>query len=191
MSFQSSSQGDDQCFLIHAGYKSILFNIIHFLSSRMRSAPAEEQTDILGVYGSEVQLWNTEQRVEDWHVLLTALLNLCTLIKLSTPCQTGPSFRGTPSSTKTCQLCLTVFLIRTVQKFPLRDTDVIPWYKRACQSSSFTHHQPSVSVSVGREFNRRRPQATCLLLFSFLPLKCSNLVQAHLHLIVVFVQHLV
>lgn len=63
---------------------TIFFNVICFLFSRIRSAPAEEQTAMLDVYGSEVLLWHTEQRAEDWHALLAGLLNLCTLIKLST-----------------------------------------------------------------------------------------------------------
>lgn len=36
-----------------------------------------------------------------------------------------------------CQLCLTVVLMLTVQKFPLRDTEFILPYKRVCQSGSF------------------------------------------------------
>lgn len=148
-----------------------------FLSSRMRSVPAEEQTGIQGVYGSEVWLWNTEQRTDmfPWPVSWISLHLLS--------CQTEPSVRGTPSSTMACQPRPAVFLARTVQKFPLRDANVIPSYIRERVSHAVVH-PPQPSVSVGW-----RPQARWLP-FSFPPSKYSNLVPARLHLIAVFIQHL-
>lgn len=130
----SSGRGD-WCFLNGAAYESILLSITYsYFCSR--------ESCIRRHAGGQSFSWETLRRKQwqQWHVLQAdLLLNLCTLINLSTvPARASPPFRGTPSTTMACQLCLTVVFTQTVQKFPLRDTEFILPYKRVCHSGSFS-----------------------------------------------------
>lgn len=147
----------------------LFFSISFFFSSRVRSAPAEEQTDILDLWfrGLAVKHW-AERR----HVLLAGLLNLCTLITLSTlpvrPSPPSEEHHPAPWPVSYVWLC---FWSELSKNFPSETPMLFHYIKERVRPA---HHssQPSVSLSVGWEFRRRsRPQATWLSLFTIVTIQ--------------------